>query len=409
MFDLVFRQAGLSGHDGPRDIGVAGGRIAAIAPHLPHEGPEEHVEGRLVFPGFVETHIHLDKASILDRCPICAGTLAEAVSLTARAKAGFSEEDVYRRARSVVDKAIGFGTTRLRSFVEVDPRAGLRSLAAIRRLKADTAHAVDLEICAFAQEGITQEIETLGLLDRALSEGADLVGGCPYTDPDPLRHVGLVFDLAEKHGVRVDFHVDFDLRPENSHLGEIARQTRRRGFAGRVSVGHATKLSALPPPDLDAAGRLLADAGIALVVLPATDLFINGRDATHLVPRGVAPAHRLEGVVAAIGSNNLSNPFTPFGDASLLRMANLYANVAQLASDAEMERAFAMVGREAAQILGGAYGITVGEPADLVVLDAPDAVTAIREIALPLAGWKRGRPSFRRPPVRLFPQHRDGT
>ncbi|UXN68816.1 amidohydrolase family protein [Devosia neptuniae] len=403
-FDFVLRDCHIAPGQPLLDIGVAAGKIAAMAPGLPHEGPSESAGGRYVSAGLVETHIHLDKAGILGRCPICEGTLTEAVTLTAVAKAGFTEDDVYARARHVLEQAIVHGTTRLRTFVEIDPRAGTRSFRALRRLKADCAHLIDIEICAFAQEGLTQEMETLAMLDMACREGADLVGGCPYTDPDPARHIGLIFDLAERHGTRVDFHIDFDLSPERSNLSAVIAETRRRGFAGKVSLGHVTQLSALPAEQRDAIADALAAAGIAVTVLPATDLFLLGRDRDHLVPRGLTPAHLLarRGVVTSLATNNVLNPFTPFGDASLIRMANFYANVAQVTRGDDMDQVVRMITSDAAKMLGGTYGLTIGAPADMVIFDAPGAVSATRQIAPALAGWKRGRPSFRRAAVEVY-------
>ncbi|ALN75685.1 MULTISPECIES: amidohydrolase family protein [unclassified Aureimonas] len=402
--DFVLRNARVATSGDFVDIGVENGRIAAITPNLDAAASEYDAAGRLAFPGFVDCHIHLDKACILDRCAICEGTLAEAVRETARAKAAFTEEDVYARAANLVEQAILHGTMLLRTFVEVDPRAGLRSLAAIRRIKHDYAFAIDIEICAFAQEGLTQEPETEHLLSDALAAGADLVGGCPYTDPDPAGHVRRIFDLAERFGTLVDFHVDLDLDPEGSALPHVMEETERRGFGGRVSVGHATKLSAIEPEAVDAVARRLAATGIAVTVLPATDLFLTGRDIRRLVPRGVAPAHLLRraGVTATIATNNVLNPFTPFGDASLIRMANLYANVAQLARDEEMEAVFAMVSADAARLMARDYGLRIGAPADFVLLDVATSAAAVREIAAPIASWRSGRLVMERPAGRIF-------
>lgn len=395
--DLVIRNVRIEQNSPLVDIAVSNGRIAAIESNFRCEAVEQTDAGGLfAFPGFVDSHVHLDKACILDRCTICEGTLAEAIRETARAKAGFTEADVYARAARVVEKAIGHGTTRMRSFVEIDPRAGFRSFEAIKRIRADYAFAIDIEICAFAQDGLTNEPETIAMLDEALVKGADLVGGCPYVDPDPVRHVSLIFDLAEKHGVAVDFHLDFDLDPGHTDLPAVISETVRRGCQGRVSIGHVTNLSAMEPCAVAAIAERLAGAGIALVTLPATDLFLTGRQQDRLVPRGVAPAHRLSsaGVVTAIATNNVLNPFTPYGDASLMRMANLYATVAQLARPAEVADVFAMVGSGAARIIGAPYGLEVGADADIVLLDCTGPEDAVREIAPVVTGWKRGRRSF---------------
>ncbi|MFS8114221.1 amidohydrolase family protein [Rhizobium jaguaris] len=397
LFDLVIRNVRIEENGVFVDVAIRDGRIAAIEPGFRCDAIEE-VDGRgaFAFGGFVDTHIHLDKACILERCTICEGTLAEAVRESARAKASFGADDVYARAARVVEKAISHGTVRMRTFVEVDPRAGLRSFEAIKRIKADYAFAVDIEICAFAQDGLTNEPETFDMLDIALSNGADLIGGCPYTDPDPARHVDLIFALAVKHGVPVDLHLDFSLDSDRTDLPAVIATTLRHGWQGLVAIGHTTNLSAMPPAQVLSIADELAKAGIALSVLPATDLFLMGRGHDRLVPRGVAPAHLLatRGVVTSIATNNVLNPFTPYGDASLMRMANLYANVSQLARDEDIAWVFNMVSETAARQVGAVERLQPGGEATIVLLDSSGPCAAVREIARVIAGWKNGRKSF---------------
>jgi len=400
LFDLLIRNASLESEDGPVDIGISGETLAAIGSNLVCEAIETiDAEGAFASCGFTDSHVHLDKACILDRCSICEGTLAEAVRETAVAKAGFTEADVYARAARVVEKAIVNGTMRMRTFAEIDPRAGMRSFEAIKRIRADYAFAVDIEICAFAQDGLTNEPETFAMLDQALADGADLIGGAPYIDPDPRGQIRMIFDLAQKYDVAVDFHLDFDLAPERSNLPAVIEETMSRGYEGHVSLGHMTSLSALSPDDLRAVAQQLKAAGIAVTVLPSTDLFLNGRNFDRLVPRGVAPAHVLaaEGVLTSIASNNILNPFTPYGDASLIRMASLYANVAQLSRRTDMQLAFDMIGPLAAGILGKTSSIAVGETADLILIDCLDREQSIRENARVIFGCKRGRKTFEAP------------
>lgn len=395
-FDLVIANARMAGHKTAVDIGVRDGLIAAIDRDLPDAAERYDAGGSFAFGGFVETHIHLDKAMILGRCPICEGTLKEAVRLTAAAKSQFSAEDVSARASQVVDMAVARGTMVMRSFVEVDPRAGMRSFEALRTVQDSYRWAIDIELCAFAQEGTTNEPQTLQMLDEALRNGASSVGGCPYTDPDPAQHISTLFDLAERHDVPVDFHADFDLDPKGSALPWIVTETRNRGYGGRVSVGHATKLSAMAIDDAARMADDLADTGVAVTILPATDLFLAARNQAGQSPRGLAPGQLLveRGVTVSLATNNVMNPFTPYGDASLLRMANLYANTAQIARDADIGAVFSMVSDSAAQQLGVKTGLAVGQPADIVLLDAPDEISAVRSIAQTLRGWKGGRASF---------------
>jgi cytosine deaminase len=400
-FDTILRNGRIAGLHEPVDIGVRDGRIAAIAPGLESGATgatrDIALDGRLAIPGFVETHIHLDKSCISDRCACRTGTLQEAIETVAAAKLQFTEDDIYARARRTLEKAIVQGTTQMRTHVEVDPRIGLKSFRAISQLKRDYAWAVDLEICVFPQEGLNNDPGTFELLLEACDKGADLIGGCPYTDSDPHRQIARIFELAKRFDVDIDFHLDFDLDPSWMHLDEVCRLTEEHGWGGRVAIGHVTKLSALDPVSLQRVGAKLADAGVAVTVLPATDLFLMGRGASHSVPRGVAPVHRLreQGVVCSLATNNVLNPFTPFGDCSLLRMANLYANIAQTGRPDELQACFDMVTALPARLMNlKDYGIAVGNPADLVVLDCADPVSAVAELAQPVLGMKRGRISF---------------
>ena len=396
--DLVLRQGRLAGSDeAPVDIGVADGRIVDIAPHIVADAPEQQLDGRLVIPGFVETHIHLDKSCILERCNCERGTLEEAIETVAAAKRSFTEADIHARAQRTLEKAIIQGTTRMRTHVEADPRVGLNGFHALRTLKRDYAWALDLQICVFPQEGLTNDPGTEELLVEACEQGADVIGGCPYTDTDPAAQTTRIFDIARRFDLDVDFHLDFDLDPSWMHLDEVCRQTDAHRWGGRVAVGHVTKLSTVDRGRLSEIGTRLANAGVAVTVLPATDLFLMGREHHHHVPRGVAPAHRLlaHGVTCSLATNNVLNPFTPFGDCSLIRIANLYANIAQLGRSADMRACFDMITTLPARLMNAArYGIAVGHAADLVVIDSRDPAMAVAELAQPLFGYKHGRRSF---------------
>lgn len=403
-FDLVFRNALLRTSSTPVDIGVKGGRIAAIEPQLACEALEVDVGGRLALPGFVDSHIHLDKACLLGRCGHGHGTVSEAIRAVAGMKKDFTVEDVYARGAKVLERAIVHGTTRMRTHVEIDPRIGLRGFEAVKALKRDYAWAIDLSLCVFPQEGLTNDPGAEELLIQALRAGGEVVGGCPYTDTDPNAHLERVFNLAQEFDVDVDLHLDFGLDPSWWHLDEVCRQTERRNYQGRVAIGHATKLSALPPERLKAATAQLASAGVAVTVLPATDLYLMGREATHNAPRGLTLAHKLvgDGVLCSVATNNVLNPFTPFGDASLLRMANFYANVAH-ASVGDFDTCLDLVTELPARLMNlGDYGLKVGNPADLIVLDVKNSRFAVAELPDIVIGFKSGRQTFERQPPTLF-------
>ncbi len=398
--ELVLRGARIAGSkDGLVDIMIADGKIVDIGEQIETDASEEAVGGRLVLPGFVESHIHLDKSCLLERCGN-SHSLSDAIGAVAAAKREFTVEDVYARGSRTLEKAILQGTTRMRTQVEIDPRIGLRGFEAVRQLKADYAWAIDLQICVFPQEGLLNDPGTEELIVEAIEGGADLIGGCPYTDTDPTGHIARIFDLAGRYNLDIDFHLDFHLDPSRMHIEEVCRQTRHRNWQGRVAIGHVSCLSVLDQDAFERHSVMLADSGVSLTVLPATDLFLMGRESSHSIPRGVTLAHRIaeKGVVCSIATNNVLNPFTPFGDCSLLRMANLYANIAQIGSSQGTELCFDMITDSPARLLNLTdYGIAVGNPADIVVLDASQAHLAVAELSQPLFGLKRGRRTFTRP------------
>jgi cytosine deaminase len=182
-------------------------------------------------------------------------------------------------------------------------------------------------------------------------------------------------------------------------IWQICDLTDRMGWGGRVAIGHGNKYSCLTDPEVEALGKRLAGSGVAVSVLPTTDMFTSGRHQEHSVMRGVADANALvaQGANCSIATNNVLNPFTPYGDCSLVRIANLYANVVQRGSEKDLSECFAMVSERPARILRRKdYGIAAGNPADLVVWNAKAPAEVIATIAQPLMGFKGGRRTFTR-------------
>jgi cytosine deaminase len=395
------------------DVECRDGRITALGPRGARTAPRVvRCEGRAITPGLVEAHIHLDKALLSDRTPSVSGTLAEAIRVTAEAKRRFTVEDIRERARAVLDLAVQSGTTAMRSHVEVDPVVGLKGLEALLPLRRDYAAAVDLQLCAFAQEGILQCPGTEALLAQALSAGADLVGGCPYNDSDAARHIDVVFRLARQFGVDADFHADFSDEPEHLHVRDICRETVRHGWQGRVAVGHATELAALPPAEQDAFAADLAASGVGVIMLPATDLYLMGRRDQRNVRRGLAPLKRLlaAGVPVAAASNNVRNAFTPAGTAALTLMGYLLVIGAHMGAREEQRQALSMLTEHPARILRlPDYGLRVGSRADLVVWEATAHDDIVAAQARPRLVVKAGRVSVEREEIVRQPWRTRGT
>lgn len=396
-YDLIVKNAIIDGHQGTVDIAVLNGIIVEIGRFSQDSSYKVYdASYQFVSIGFYESHIHLDKACILDRCSIEKGTLEEAVTETGKAKENFTKEDVFNRASNVIEMAIKKGTLGMRTFVETDTKTQLRSFEAIKKAKEKYQFAIDIEICAFAQEGLTEDKETHLLIKKALESGADLIGGCPYKDKNPDKHIEMIFEIAKEYDVDVDFHLDFDLDPKNSSIPKVVEETLKHNYQNRVSIGHVTKLAAMSREQRKEMALLLKKGGITLTVLPATDLFLNGRNIDRLVPRGMVNANEFISykINTTISSNNILNAFTPYGDASLLRMANYYANLAQLAKDEDIKEAYHMITKNAARLLSKQTKLQVGSAADFVILESKSATEAIRMVAQPLAGFKNGLQTF---------------
>lgn len=396
--DLIVRKARLQTGE-LVDIGIAGGKIACVMPSIAADAVVVDAAGGLVVPGLIETHLHLDKACILERCRISEGTVAEAMRQTAAAKREFTAADIYARGAHALEKCLVNGTTRIRSHVEVDPGIGLLGVEAVRQLAADYRWAADIELCVFPQEGLLNNPGTEPLMVEALRQGARVVGAAPYFDTDPRGQIDRVFEIARDFDVDIDMHLDLAETVDGMQVEHVCNKAEEYGYGGRVTVGHVTQLSLLPPPYFAAIARRLADAGVAVTILPSTDLFLMGRTPAYAKPRGVVAAAEImaAGGNCSIATNNLLNPFTPYGDGALVRMANLYANVTHVAQPEALAECLAMVTSRAARIMRLAdYGIAPGNPADLVLLDSGDPGMAVAEIAPPLWGMKAGRRTFTR-------------
>jgi cytosine deaminase len=412
--DLIIRNARLAERSGGEffDIGVEGGRVVALERALAVHAPEYDAKGRLACPGLVETHIHLDKSRIIDRCTPQERSQLSPVKGIAPLKKSMSVEDVRTRAERTLEDCIKHGTTRMRTQVEVDPGIGMRGFEGVQSLIEDYKWAIDIEICAFPQEGLTNYPGTEELLVEALKRGAKVIGGAPRYDSDEAGQIRRIFELAREFDVDIDIHLDVGPTADHMNIYLVRDLTEKYRRGGRVAVGHMAKLSLVPPEKLTALAQSLADTGVAVTVLPTTDLFLMGRERDHCVVRGVADANLLceHGVNCSLSSNNILNPATPYGDCSLIRIANLYANVLQLDRPAQLRECFDMLTHRSARLLNlKNYGIAVGNPADIVVINALTPEQAIAEIAQPVGAFKNGKQTMAWEPPALLRPRSGGT
>ncbi|MCI3207881.1 MULTISPECIES: amidohydrolase family protein [Pandoraea] len=384
------------------DIAIKGGRIVAIEPGIDASADEQiDAQGRAAIPGLVEAHLHLDKALLHRRLPARFGTLDEAIRVTGILKSKQEREDVLDRSRQVLDMAVKNGTVAVRAHPDVDLIQGLIGVETLLTLKDEYDSLLDLQIVAFPQEGILKSKGTYELMIDALRMGADVVGGCPYNElnwDDTKRHIDIVFELAQRFGAPIDMHADFadDTRDQRfAAISYIAQKTIETGYQGRVSLGHVTSLGALDSDELAPVIEQIRLAGISIVTLPATDLYLGGRKDTQNPRRGLTPVKALHsaGVNVAYSSNNVRNAFTPFGKADMLQIGNLLAHVAQFGVPEHQQAILDMGTHNAARAIGLShdYGIAVGKQADLIILDTFRVADALLDIPPRLWVIKRGR------------------
>ncbi|OCT16940.1 cytosine deaminase [Paenibacillus pectinilyticus] len=382
------------------DVGIKDGRIISLRQHLPNDpnvlsaGQLIQAEGRVLLPGFIEPHIHLDKAFLLNQMTQDANSVEQAIASTLELKRSFTKKDIEARSIQVIQQAIAHGVTHMRCHAEIDPIVGLLSLEVMLKLKEHYRDQITLQIVAFPQEGIQKQPGTEELLIQALQLGADVVGGITYQDGDLQEHLTTVFDLAKAFNKPLDLHVDFSDDPSMLAILTIIRMTHAYGMQGRVSVGHLTSLGSLPYGEARTICQSIAEAGIHVMSLPATDLYLGGRGDDHRHRRGLTPVSLLleQGVNVIYGSNNIQNPFTPFGTADPLDIGMLLAQTAYMGSKQDVVTLVEMVTTRAAQALELTnYGLHIGADADLVLLEASNLRSAVYERAPRRFVWKRGQ------------------
>ncbi|MBJ8349611.1 amidohydrolase family protein [Streptococcus zalophi] len=392
--DLIIKQARIDDDLPLQDIGIQDGKIVAIAKEI-NEIADEVIDakGNVVVPGFIESHLHLDKALIADRMPNKSGTLQEAIRVTGQLKPTFTEEDIYNRAKEALEMIITHGTTTVRTQSEFDPSQGFSGLKTILRLKEEYKNVIDMQVVAFPQEGIFKVPGTKEMMYEAMEMGADVVGGIPYNDSPVEDHIDLVFDIAKHYDKDIDFHQDFSDEADHLSIEYICEKTIKEGYQGRVSVGHLTALHALPDHLLTPIIEKMAKAKINVMSLPATDLHLGGRNDSSNVRRAVTPIRKLRdgGVNVCLSTNNIRNAFTPYGTGDIIQTAMLAIPVSHLGGADDLKTVLPMITTNPAKALRlENYGLAVGKQADLVILDTKIVNHAIIDIPERLFVIKKG-------------------
>lgn len=354
------------------DVLVAGARIAAIGPSLaaPAGTAEEDGAGALLLPGLVEGHTHLDKTlwGLGWYRNDVGPTLTDKID-NERAYRAATNHDAGAASRAMAKRFLAAGTTSIRSFVDVDADAGLRHLHGLLDTRAAMAPVQRMQVVAFPQSGILRRPGTDSLLDGAMAAGADIVGGLDPCgiDRDPVRHLDIVFGLAQKHGKPVDIHLHEPGEMGAFSLDLILERTAALGMRGAVVVSHAFCLGMVTAGERDALlARMAAwDVAIATTAAPSR-------------PVPTVPLCREAGVTLFAGNDGIRDTWGPYGTPDMLERAMIVGLRNNLRREEELGWALETVTGAGAQGCGfGAHGLAVGCRADLVLVRAETVAEAI--------------------------------
>ncbi len=352
---------------------VEGGRIAALLPiSAPPTGKDTiDLGGALVLPPLVDGHIHLDKTLLgLPWVPNQAtgNRVADRIEAERKVRASRTLPET-ETGSNLVRQIMASGTLHMRTHVDVDNQLGLRNLHEILKVRERFRDLVTIEIVAFPQSGVLRSPGTAELLDAAIREGADLVGGLDPVgiDGDLDGHLDAIFGVAEKHGIGVDIHLHDGGEGGIAQMLAIAQRSEAAGLQGKVAISHAFALGSVPTESAARTADVLAKARIAIMS--------HGPGGATIPPLKLLKEH---GVEVFGGSDNIRDAWSPFGNGDMLDRAMMIAYRANFRHDHELALAFEMVTDAGARVLGLAdYGLKAGGPADFVAVEAETLAEAV--------------------------------
>jgi cytosine deaminase len=376
------------------DVAVHGGRIHAVGPGLADKGQVEiDANGGLVTEAFANAHLHLCKVWTLARMEEAAlrnyheagmGKALSAIDLASKVKEQYDISWLLPNGRRAVAMAALHGNLHIRAFADVDSKARLEGVKTLLALREEFSGIVDIQVVAFAQDGIVREPGAEALMRQALELGADVVGGIPWiedTDADALAHVRFCFDLAAEFDKDVSMLLDDAGDPTLRTLEMMASETIRRGWNGRALAHHCRAMSMYPEPYLQRLINLLRKADVAIVSDPHTGP-LHARVKELLA----------EGMTVCLGQDDISDAYYPFGRNNMLEIAFLGAHLLWMTSRRDIERLYEMITTAPAKAMNIVnVGLAPGNAAHLVVLNETDVVEAIRNHAEPRVTISHGK------------------
>ncbi|NBI07736.1 amidohydrolase family protein [Senegalia massiliensis] len=366
-----------------QDIYIKDGYIEKIYSNIENITVDKiiNVDKRIVINGFVDSHMHLDKALIGEKASNQSGTLNEAIEIMTNYKENMSEADIKNRAIKTLELSYKNGTRYLRTHVDVDEIIELKGIRAILELKEEFKEKIDIQVVAFPQEGFIENINNYKYLEDALKLGADIVGGIPAVEKQPKEHIDMIFELAKKYNKDIDMHIDETDDPDKLTVKYLAEKTIYENYQGRVVAGHCCSLSANKLKDIKNILSLIKKAKIGIVTLPSTNLYLQGRNDDKNYRRGITRVKDLleKGIDVSIGSDNIRDPFNPFGNGNLLEEALIAAHGSHMGGIDDLSNIFDMISVIPSSLFNNNYEFKEKQRARFIVIDTNKKHKAIIE------------------------------
>ncbi|MEV4156738.1 amidohydrolase family protein [Nocardia salmonicida] len=368
------------------DVHLADGVITAVTPATASTPGDRDLDiaGHLLLTAPAEPHAHLDKALSFDEIRPPMGDLGAAIRAWEDHTPRLTVESIADRARRAALCLLANGTTAVRTHVNLlrgdDPLRGVRALIAVREELADL---MDIQLVALTPYAVGDDA-----LHEAIDLGVDFVGGHPHQTPDPSGNLQRLLAVALARGVGVDMHTDERLDPTMLTLEELAHTVQ--DWTLPVTASHCVSLGMLDPETLARVVGSVEAAGIGVVTLPITNLYLQGRDHTSATPRGITAARALldAGVRLAAGADNVRDPYNPMGRSDAMETAMLLVTAAHLTP----REAYRAVSTGARDVMGlPAAGVEVGAQADLLAIRARNLEDAMACAPVDRVVLHRGR------------------
>jgi cytosine/creatinine deaminase len=396
-YDLLIRNLKLRGQpDRLYDLGISDGKIAALEEKLTGEATSVIDAGsKLVTESYVNTHLHLCKVYTLMMMDDEAmksyqgsdktmGQAMTGIELAKKVKEKYDEKWIIENVRKALALAAYYGNTHIRAFADVDNKAKLEGVKALIKAREEFKGIVDIQVVAFAQDGVVREPGAANLVREAMKLGADVVGGIPwieYTEADIAEHVKIIFDIADEFDADVSMLVDDAGDPDLRSIEMMAVETIKRKRFGRSLAHHARAMALYPKPYFQKLSALLKQAKMGVVSDP------------HTGPLH-ARVHELleEGNLVCLGQDDISDAYYAYGRNNMLEVAFLASHLLWMTTRPEMEVLYDLITTKAAECIGiKDFKLAVGNPAHLVVLDAPNTLEAFRYHDAPLHVVSHGK------------------